>query len=148
MTELDPNYLSNCHNAPVYVVGDSEGTNHYNCSECNKLCNFHAAKSELEKAVEEILSEYGANRALAYRNYGDKPPYSTDAENLKAKAKQSILALIQDEVRKGQEDFARELWDIRFCNNPKLCSAHQYRDLDMVFAKFLVFNDQLSEGKE
>lgn len=52
--------------------------------------------------IDEILSEYGANRALAYRNYGDTPLYSTDAENLKTEAKQAIQNLIAQEATKAQ----------------------------------------------
>lgn len=30
-------YLSDCHNAPVYVASD--GTKHYRCEECGNTCN-------------------------------------------------------------------------------------------------------------
>lgn len=42
----DKAYLSDCHNAPVYVVGSDEGTCHYECDTCGKSCNFHAADSD------------------------------------------------------------------------------------------------------
>lgn len=58
----------------------------------------------LNQSLEDILTEYGANRALAYRNYGDKPPYSKDAENLKAEAKQALKDLFLSIVK--DTDFA------------------------------------------
>lgn len=48
---IDPKYLSDCHNSPVYVVGSSEGTNHYECLRCKKSCGFHAKESTLEEAI-------------------------------------------------------------------------------------------------
>jgi len=43
-------YISECHDAPVRVAGDSfgEGTNHYVCIECKEPCDFYA---EFQKPV-------------------------------------------------------------------------------------------------
>lgn len=52
---IDPAWLSDCHNAAVYVVGSDEGTNHYECLTCKQSCNFHDANSSNDDQLDEIL---------------------------------------------------------------------------------------------
>lgn len=46
-------WLSDCHNAPVRVVGGDEGTNHWECAECELSCNAHHAASEVPSGADE-----------------------------------------------------------------------------------------------
>lgn len=60
----DDTYLSDCHNARVYIVGgagdfsDYQGgiTLHYTCDECKEMCNFHP-KSEPAPMTEPAWRE-------------------------------------------------------------------------------------------
>ena len=73
----DPKYLSDCHNADVYVVSTNEGTNSYACSTCDKLCGFYPAPQELERQIDEILIQH----------YGDDTLAGPNSNNLKARTK-------------------------------------------------------------
>ena len=66
----DPEYLSDCHNARVYVVGDSfgEGTNHYECDVCGTSCNFHVAN----KTARDILIWYASHAGIIDPEHTDE----------------------------------------------------------------------------
>jgi len=65
-------YISECHDAPVRVAGDSfgEGTNHYVCIECKEPCDFYAEfqkpvptppnpNNEIEAELRELKNQLG-----------------------------------------------------------------------------------------
>lgn len=53
MTKAKQPELSNCHKAPVKVVGGDEGTNHYECTKCGKACDLFTEPSTNKKQGSE-----------------------------------------------------------------------------------------------
>lgn len=52
------------------------------------------------KSLDEILGEYGAMRALAYRQHGDTEAYSKEAEKLKAGTAAAIVEAVEGLIPK------------------------------------------------
>lgn len=86
--------LSNCHQAPVVVRGDSfgEGTNHYECTQCGKSCDLYAGGIR-----EEIL--WILKTQFTY------DPKTTDPDEINAT---KLEQLFQKEVEKEITTYKRQ----------------------------------------
>jgi hypothetical protein len=94
---IDPTYLSDCHNAPVYATGgagdfkDSDRgiTMHYECTECKQACNFHAKDTDTElDGILDAHAEYYIRHTMKFfQENGESPALSKNNKgDLQAKA--------------------------------------------------------------
>lgn len=124
MTSDSEGVVSDCHNALMVVRGGSEGTNHYECTECGQACNWRQiAQSEapsVDDELEKILDR------LAVRMYSegqlDKPSLMgrqvaiVNINEAKSKINRLILEAspntdnIRDWVNKGLESTNSDVW--------------------------------------